>query len=39
MWPLLGAPVGFAFDRAALSTLGFAALDTLDDELRQATGA
>src|SRR6267143_4068503 len=32
MWPLLGAPVGFALDRAALRTLGFAALDTLEEE-------
>jgi hypothetical protein len=31
MWPLLGAPVGFALDRAALRSLGFAALDTLED--------
>jgi len=30
MWPLLGAPVGFALDRAALRTLGLAALDTLE---------
>jgi hypothetical protein len=30
MWPLLGAPVGFALDRAALRALGFAALDVLD---------
>ena len=34
MWPLLGAPVGFALDRAALRALGYAALDTLDDEVR-----
>jgi hypothetical protein len=30
MWPLLGAPVGFALDRSALRVLGFAALDTLE---------
>jgi len=30
MWPLLGAPVGFALDRAALRALGLAALDVLD---------
>src|SRR5216683_1937130 len=30
MWPLLGAPVGFALDRAAVRALGFAALDVLD---------
>ncbi|HWE22797.1 MAG TPA: hypothetical protein VG496_02540 [Myxococcales bacterium] len=34
MWPLLGAPVGFALDRAALRVLGFAALDTLSDASR-----
>jgi hypothetical protein len=34
MWPLLGAPVGFALDRAALRVLGFTALDTLDDATR-----
>jgi hypothetical protein len=27
---VLGAPIGFAMDRAALRALGFAALDTLD---------
>src|SRR5438445_252818 len=31
MWPVLGAPIGFALDRAALRALGLAALDTLDD--------
>jgi hypothetical protein len=31
MWPLLGAPVGFALDRAALRSLGFAAVGTLED--------
>jgi hypothetical protein len=30
LWPVLGAPIGFAMDRAALRALGFAALDTLD---------
>jgi hypothetical protein len=30
MWPVLGAPIAFAMDRAALRALGFAALDTLD---------
>src|SRR6266851_5444323 len=30
MWPLLGAPVGFALDRAAVRALGSAALDVLD---------
>ena len=30
MWPLLGAPVGFALDRAALRALGSASLDVLD---------
>jgi hypothetical protein len=38
LWPLLGAPVGFALDRAALRTLGAATLATLDDaalELRR----
>ena len=30
MWPVLGVPIGFAMDRAALRALGFAALDTLD---------
>jgi hypothetical protein len=34
MWPLLGAPVGFALDRAALRALGFAALATLDESSR-----
>ena len=32
LWPLLGAPVGFALDRAALRALGGAALDTLESE-------
>jgi hypothetical protein len=34
LWPLLGAPLAFAFDRAALRTLGEGALATLDDEAR-----
>jgi hypothetical protein len=35
LWPLLGAPVSFVLDRAALRTLGSAALATLDDEARR----
>ena len=31
LWPLLGAPIAFALDSAALQTLGDAALATLDD--------
>ena len=34
LWPLLGAPLAFAFDRAALLALGEGALATLDDEAR-----
>ena len=34
MWPLPGAPIGFALDRAALRALGSSALDTLDDASR-----
>lgn len=34
LWPIVGAPLAFAFDRAALRTLGEAALATLDDEAR-----
>lgn len=30
MWPLLGAPVGFALDRAAVRALGRDALETLE---------
>ena len=30
LWPLLGAPVGFVLDRAALRALGLTALDVLD---------
>lgn len=31
LWPVLGAPIGFLLDRAALRSLGSAALATLDD--------
>jgi hypothetical protein len=31
LWPLLGAPVGFALDRAALKALGLAAIGTLEE--------
>lgn len=34
LWPLLGAPIAFALDRAALRTLGEATLATLDDAAR-----
>ena len=34
LWALLGAPLAFAFDRAALRALGERALATLDDEAR-----
>jgi|SRR5438067_7841291 len=37
MWPVLGAPIGFAMDRAALRALGFAALDTLDGATARRT--
>jgi hypothetical protein len=33
-WPVLGAPIAFAIDRAALRTLGEATLATLDDSAR-----
>src|SRR2546422_378592 len=33
-WPLLGAPIAFALDRAALQTLGDATLAILDDAAR-----
>ena len=33
-WPVLGAPIGFALDRAALRALGNATLATLDDAAR-----
>ena len=33
-WPVLGAPIGFALDRAALRSLGEATLATLDDAAR-----
>ena len=36
LWPLLGAPLAFALDRAALRTLGAAALATLDSVQREA---
>ena len=34
LWPVLGAPIGFALDRAALKALGEATLATLDDDAR-----
>jgi hypothetical protein len=34
MWPVLGAPIAFALDRAAVRALGEATLATLDDEAR-----
>jgi hypothetical protein len=34
LWPLLGAPVGFALDRAALRALGTTALDVLEQSRR-----
>ena len=34
LWPLLGAPISFVLDRAALRTLGEATLATLDDAAR-----
>ena len=34
LWPLLGAPIAFVLDRAALRTLGDATLATLDDAAR-----
>jgi hypothetical protein len=34
LWPLLGAPIAFVLDRAALRTLGEATLAVLDDEAR-----
>ncbi|MFL5404969.1 MAG: hypothetical protein ACJ79O_03825 [Myxococcales bacterium] len=37
MWPIVGAPLGFVVDRAALRGLGFAALDTLDDATARRT--
>ena len=33
-WPVIGAPISFVLDRAALRTLGEATLATLDDEAR-----
>ena len=35
LWPLLGAPISFVLDRAALRTLGEATLATLDDAARE----
>lgn len=34
LWPLIGAPISFVLDRAALQALGEATLATLDDEAR-----
>lgn len=34
LWPVLGAPLAFVLDRAALRALGEATLATLDDEAR-----
>ena len=34
LWPILGAPLGYAIDRAALQTLGAATLATLHDAAR-----
>ena len=34
LWPLIGAPISFFLDRAALQTLGDATLATLDDQAR-----
>ena len=31
LWPVIGAPIGFAIDRATLKALGSAALNTLDE--------
>src|SRR5438309_3109712 len=39
MWPLLGAPVGFALDRAAARSLGHAALETLESLQEQDSTA
>lgn len=35
LWPVLGAPIAFALDRAALQTLGAATLAALDDAARE----
>jgi hypothetical protein len=35
LWPLIGAPISFMLDRAALRTLGDATLATLDDQARE----
>ena len=34
LWPILGAPISYVLDRAALKTLGDATLATLDDAAR-----
>ncbi len=34
LWPVLGAPIAYALDRAALRTLGDATMATLDDAAR-----
>jgi hypothetical protein len=34
LWPIVGAPIGFVVDRAALRALGAEALDTLDRRAR-----
>lgn len=39
LWPLLGAPIAFAIDRAALRALGRAALATLDVALAKSPKA
>lgn len=39
LWPIIGAPIGFVIDRAALRTLGDATLATLDDVARAKTKA
>ncbi|HZX97396.1 MAG TPA: hypothetical protein VFE90_22965 [Myxococcales bacterium] len=35
LWPIIGAPISFLLDRAALRTLGEATLATLDDDARK----
>ncbi len=35
MWPVIGAPIGFVLDRAALRSLGAVTLATLDDAARE----
>lgn len=39
LWPLLGAPVAYAMDRAALRTLGAGVLATLDSVVREPAPA